>query len=123
MAVTLSGPMLDPRIYRTGLMVVVFTVIVVAFSLGNQPSPLSATLVPDAFNGAAAYGTMQSLAGRYPDRPPGSEADAQIADYVAGTLSHAGFQVQRSEFQAPTVDGTRTIENVTGTLAGTMPGT
>ncbi len=104
-------------------MVVVFTVIVVAFSLGNQPSPLSATLVPDAFNGAAAYGTMQSLAGRYPDRPPGSEADAQIADYVAGTLSHAGFQVQRSEFQAPTVDGTRTIENVTGTLAGTMPGT
>ena len=115
--------MLDPRIYRTGLMVVVFTVIVVAFSLGNQPSPLSATLVPDAFNGAAAYGTMQSLAGQYPDRPPGFEADAGIADYVAGALSHAGFQVQRSEFQAQTVDGARTIENVTGTLAGTMPGT
>lgn len=115
--------MLDPRIYRTALMVVVFAVVVVAFSLGNQPSPLNATLVPDAFNGDAAYGTMQSLAAQYPDRPPGSEADAKIADYVAGALSRAGFQVQRSEAQAQTVDGSRTIENVTGTLAGTMPGT
>lgn len=114
--------MLDPRIYRTGLMVVVFAVIVVAFSLGSQPSPLTSTLVPDAFDGSAAYGTMQSLAAQYPDRPPGSEADAKIADYVAGALSRAGFQVQRSVFQAQTVDGSRTIENVTGTLAGTMPG-
>src|SRR6185437_13585800 len=40
-----------------------------------------------------------------------------------GTLSHDGFQVQRSQFQARTVDGSRTIENVTGTLAGGTPGT
>ncbi len=114
--------MLDPRIYRTALMVVVVVVIVVAFSLGNQPSPLSATLVPDAFDGGAAYGTMQSLAAGYPDRPPGSEADANIADYVAGKLSHDGFLVQRSQFRAQTVDGSQTLENVVGTLAGTMPG-
>ncbi|HET6866103.1 MAG TPA: M28 family peptidase [Solirubrobacteraceae bacterium] len=115
--------MLDPRIYRTGLMVVVVTVIVVAFSLGNQASPLTTTLVPDAFDGDAAYATMQSLARQYPDRPPGSEADGKIADYVAGTLGHDGFAVQRSEFEAQTVDGPRTIENVVGTLAGTSPGT
>ncbi len=114
--------MLDPRIYRTGLMVVVVTVIVVAFSLGNQATPPSATLVPDAFNGGAAYGTMQSLARQYPDRPPGSAADAKIADYVAGTLGHDGFAVQRSAFRAQTVDGPRTLENVIGTLAGTTPG-
>jgi Peptidase family M28 len=114
--------MLDPRIYRTGLMVVVVAVIVLAFSLGNQAGPLSATLVPDAFDGAAAYGTMQSLARHYPDRPPGSPADAKIADYVAGSLSRAGFRVQRSQYQAQTVDGTRTLENVVGTLAGTTPG-
>jgi hypothetical protein len=114
--------MLDPRIYRTGLMVIVVAVIVVAFSLGNQASPLSATLVPDAFNGGAAYGVMQSLAKQYPDRPPGSEADGKIADYVAGTLSHDGFLVQRSVFRAQTIDGPRTLENVTGTLAGTTPG-
>jgi Peptidase family M28 len=115
--------MLDARIYRTGLMVVVVTVIVVAFSLGNQASPLTTTLVPDAFNGDAAYATMQSLARQYPDRPPGSQADGKLADFVAGSLSHAGFLVQRSEFQAQTVDGARTIENVVGTLAGTNPGT
>jgi hypothetical protein len=115
--------MLDPRIYRTGLMVVVVTVIVVAFSLGNQASPLTTTLVPDAFNGDAAYATMQSLARQHPDRPPGSVADAGIADFVARTLSHAGFLVQRSQFRAQTVDGPRTLQNVVGTLAGTSPGT
>jgi Peptidase family M28 len=115
--------MLDPRIYRTGLMVVVVAVIVVAFSLGNQASPLTTTLVPDAFDGDAAYATMQSLARQYPDRPPGSDADNHIADFVARSLSHAGFQVQHSEFEAQTVDGPRTLENVVGTLAGTTPGT
>lgn len=115
--------MLDPRIYRTGLMVVVVTVIVVAFSLGNQAGPLTTTLVPDAFDGDAAYATMQSLARQYPDRPPGSDADGKIADFVAGSLTHAGFLVQRSEFRAQTVDGPRTLQNVVGTLAGTAPGT
>jgi hypothetical protein len=115
--------MLDPRIYRTGLMVVVVTVIVVAFSLGNQAGPLSTPLVPDAFDGNAAYATMQSLARQYPNRPPGSDADNQIADFVAGRLSHAGFLVRRGTFSAQTVDGPRTIQNVIGTLAGTSPGT
>src|SRR5690348_13090380 len=114
--------MLDPRIYRTSLMVVAVTLVVVAFSLGNQAGPLSTTLVPDAFDGDAAYATMQSLANQYPDRPPGSDADARIADVVAGTLSHAKFLVQRSTFTAQTVDGPRTLENVIGTLAGTSPG-
>jgi hypothetical protein len=114
--------MLDSRIYRKSLMVVVVAVIVLAFSLDNQASPLTATLVPDAFNGGPAYATMQSLAAQYPDRPPGSEADANIADYVAGSFKGDGLLVQRSTFQAQTVDGERTIETVTGTLAGTTPG-
>lgn len=104
-------------------MVVVVTVIVVAFSLGNQAGPLSTPLVPDAFDGNAAYATMQSLARQYPDRPPGSVGDTKLADFVAGRLSHAGFLVQRSAFSAQTVDGPRTLENVVGTLAGTRPGT
>ena len=63
--------MLDPRIYRTGLIVVAVAVIVVAFSLGNQANPLNATLVPDAFNGGTAYATMQSLAKQFPVRATG----------------------------------------------------
>jgi hypothetical protein len=114
--------MLDSRIYRKSLMVVLVAVIVLAFSLEDQASPLTATLVPDAFNGGTAYATMQTLASQYPDRPPGSEADAAIADYVAGSLHQDGLVVQRSVFQAQTVDGQRTSETVTGTLAGTTPG-
>lgn len=115
--------MLDPRIYRTGLMVVVLAVIVVAFSLGNQASPLSASLVPDAFDGQNAYSTMQNLAAQYPDRPPGSYADNQIADYVASSLKQDGFLTGRTVFTAQTVDGPRAVQTVTGTLAGSNPGT
>jgi Peptidase family M28 len=115
--------MLDPRIYRTGLMVVVVAVIVVAFSLGNQAAPLTASLVPDAFDGQNAYNTMENLAGQYPDRPPGSYGDNQIADYVASSLKQDGFLTGRTVFTAQTVDGPRTVQTVTGTLAGSNPGT
>lgn len=114
--------MLDPRIYRTSLMVVALAVIVVAFSLGNQASPLTATLTPDAFNGAAAYTTMGSLAAQYPDRRPGSDADGTVATYIQQSFQADGLQVQRTAFNAQTVDGPREIETVTGTLAGLTPG-
>ena len=104
-------------------MVVVVAVIVGAFSFSNQPAPLTASLVPDAFSGQNAYTTMQTLAAQYPSRPPGSAADAHVADYVQGSLSKDGFLVNRTHFTAQTVDGPRTIETLTGTLAGTNPGT
>ena len=114
--------MLDPRIYRTSLIVVALALIVVAFSLGNQPGPLGATLTPDAFNGATAYATMGNLAAQYPDRRPGSQADGAIASYVAQSFEGDGLQVGRTAFRAQTVDGPREIETVTGTLAGLTPG-
>ncbi len=114
--------MLDPRIYRTGLIVVAVAVIVVAFSLGSQPGPLSANLVPDAFNGGTAYATMGSLAKQFPVRRPGDDGDNAIADDVAGAFSRDGLAVQRSTFNAQTIDGRRTIQTVTGTLAGLTPG-
>jgi Peptidase family M28 len=114
--------MLDPRIYRTGLSVVAVAVIVMAFSLGNQPGSLTATLTPDAFNGGTAYATMGTLAAQYPDRRPGSYGDADIASSVAQSFAGDGLQVQRSTFRAQTVDGPKTIETVTGTLSGLNPG-
>jgi Peptidase family M28 len=114
--------MLDPRIYRTGLLAIVVAVIVVAFSLASQQGALEGTLTPDAFSGAAAYTTMLTLAGQYPDRRPGSHGDEHVADAVAQALGADGFLVQRSAFDAQTVDGRRTLETVTGTLAGSTPG-
>ena len=43
--------MLDPRIYRTGLIVAALALVVLAFSLQNQQTALNPTLAPEAFNG------------------------------------------------------------------------
>ena len=115
--------MLDPRIYRTGLIVVAVAVIVVAFSLGNQASPLNATLVPDAFNGQ--HRLRDDAEPRRRSIPTGRRAPratTSIADYVASVVQQDGLQVQRTVFTAQTVDGPRTIQTVTGTLAGLIPG-
>src|SRR5690242_10363068 len=79
------GPMLDPRIYRTGLVAVALAVIVLAFSLGDQQGPLTTTLAPEAFNGGHAYAAMNRIAKQFPSRRPGSPADAAIAGQV-GTI-------------------------------------
>ncbi len=104
------------------MIVVAVAVIVVAFSLGNQQSALTSTIVPDAFNGAGAYGTIGALAAQYPDRRPGSAGDGRLADHVAQTFRGEGLAVQTSTFTAQTIDGPRTLETVTGTLAGQSGG-
>jgi hypothetical protein len=116
--------MLDPRIYRTGLVVVALGVLVLAFSLENQPGALSSSLAPDAFNGQNVFTTMKQMAARYPDRPPGSTDDGDLASQVAGSfrqfLGSAGVRVDT--FAARTVDGTRTLENVVAVRPGMESG-
>jgi hypothetical protein len=113
---------LDPRIYRTGLVAVAVAVFVLAFSLDNQQGPLSTTLAPEAFNGGHAYATMNRLAREYPNRRPGTAADLAIANQVSRLMSSTGFSVSESRFDAQTVDGRRTLENVTGVRPGLTPG-
>src|ERR1700737_2593413 len=64
-----SERVLNPRIYRTGLIAVAMAGVVFAFSLGHEQGPLTTTLVPDAFNpsgqGNPANATMDSLASMY----------------------------------------------------------
>ncbi len=114
--------MLNPRIYRTGLIAVAMAVIVFAFSLSHAPGPLVTSLVPDAFNpsgqGNPAYTNMLSLATKYPARSPGSVADNGLADDVASQLAAARFVVTRQRFKANTAQGPRTLQNVMGVLAG-----
>lgn len=110
--------MLDPRIYRTGLVAVALAVIVLAFSLGNQPGALGSTLAPDAYSGPNAYTTMNSLARAYPDRRPGSARDNALAGYVAGKLRQDHFSVSTTGFDAHTADGSRHLQTVTAVRAG-----
>jgi hypothetical protein len=114
--------MLDPRIYRTGLVVVALAAMVLAFSLGDQHAPLGASLAPEAFNGQDAYATMTRLATEYPNRRPGSPGDTAIAGYVAGQLRSDGFAVSTDSFSGRTPDGTRRLQVVTGSLAGLSSG-
>src|SRR5579864_4259964 len=110
--------MLDPRIYRMGLIPVVLAVVVLAFSLTSQAGPLGTTLAPAAYSGSVATATLNTLARDFPDRRPGSPGDGRLADYVAAQLHQAGFDVSTDSFQARTVVGTRELKNVTGLRAG-----
>ncbi len=114
--------MLDPRIYRTGLMVVVLAVFVLAFSLEDQQGALSTNLAPQAYNAGYVSTTLRSLDSQYPDRRPGSAGDLALADYVGQQFSSSGLAVSTSLFRGRTIDGTQTLETVTGTLGGSSSG-
>jgi hypothetical protein len=117
--------MLDPRIYRTGLIVVGLAVVVLAFSLQDQPGALSPSLAPEAFNGQNVSTQMASLAAADPDRRPGSAGDNALAAEVAQKLrsyGRGGFSVTTDTFSGRTADGPRTLENVVATRPGMKSG-
>lgn len=114
--------MLDPRIYRTGLVAVVLAVIVFAFSFQDQQGPLGATLAPDAFNSQNAYRDATNLAQHYRHRQAGSASDDAIAAEVAQRLHIDDFSVSTQSFQAPTPSGTRMLQNVIGVRSGMASG-
>jgi hypothetical protein len=115
--------MLDPRIYRTGLVGIALAVIVLAFSLQDQPGAARATLAPDAYNGAYAYKLMGQMAAGCADRSPGSVCDNALAVEVKKALQTGNaFSVSDTASSLRTAVGTRTIDTVTGTRAGLAPG-
>lgn len=115
--------MLDPRIYRTGLVGVALTVLVLAFSLQNQTGPSRARLAPDALNNANPAKQMATLARDYPIRTPGSEGDGALADAIGKTLAGDHFAVSQPSASVRTAQGTRTVQTVIGTRAGLTNGT
>jgi hypothetical protein len=110
--------MLDPRIYRTGLVAVVLAVIVFAFALQGPAAPLSTTLAPDAFNGQNAYQDTLSLARGFPRRPPGSAQDSALGGVIASRLRADGYGVHEQHFVAATPSGSRGLFNVIGVQQG-----
>jgi hypothetical protein len=114
--------MLDSRIYRTALIVVGLAVVVLAFSLQNQPGALSPSLAPEAFNGQNVYTQMAALAAADPVRTPGSDGDNALAAQVAKSFGNASFVVTTDIYSARTADGTRTLQNVIATRPGMTSG-
>ena len=114
--------MLDPRIYRTGLIVAALALVVLAFSLQNQQTALNPTLAPEAFNGQNVAATMSSIAHDDPSRRPGSAGDDSLATQVKSTLDQYHFDTSVDTFQGRTVDGTVPLENVVGIRPGMQSG-
>jgi hypothetical protein len=112
--------MLDPRIYRAGLLPVVLAIVVAAFSLQNRPRPIGTTLAPDAFVGTVAAKELDQLATQFPDRRPGSAGDDGLARRVAETFRglSPGFQVRTVDFSGETIDGAQDLPTVLATQAG-----
>jgi hypothetical protein len=116
--------MLNGRLYRATLAPVLLALGVAAFSLGGRPAPLVSTLAPDAFEGAGAFATLQSLERKFPERRPGSAGDARLAAYIAQSLkglggtAGGGFAVHVTHFDGPTIEGERSLTTVTATRPG-----
>src|SRR4051812_30337946 len=85
---TLIGRMHDLRLYRIALIPAFLALFVAAFALENRPRPATTPLTAEAFDGARAFGSaeapprdsLRELAAAFPDRRPGSEGDARLAD-------------------------------------------
>lgn len=114
--------MVDPRIYRACLALVVLAVIVFGFSLQSPAGPDTTTLTPPPASGTTAFGTLNLLDKSYPDRVPGSLPDRKLAGVVAVGLKSAGFTVTTSSFEAQTAAGSRRLETVTGSRNGLING-
>lgn len=104
------------------MIVVALAVIVLAFSLQDQQGALGTTLAPQAFNGQNAFTAMTTLARGDPSRRPGSAGDDALATDVGNAFRQDGFSVSTSTFSGRTVDGPRTLENVTAVRAGLASG-
>jgi K+-transporting ATPase ATPase C chain len=110
--------MIDPRIYRAGLVPAFFALIVAAFAVQRPPTPVSASLPPDSFEATRAFSGLRELASTFPRRRPGSPGDRALARRVAGVLRDTGFRVRTRRFDGGTALGERSLETVIGSRPG-----
>ena len=116
--------MVDPRIYRAGLALVLIAVIVFGFSLEGPPAPASTAMTPPAWS--TTSNDLQALA-QTRERLGGGNS-AAFAGYVAGRLRGAvkgsqQFRVSTTSVRAPTAAGPRPLELVTASKVGLTNGT
>jgi hypothetical protein len=109
---------LDPRIYRAGLLPALLALIVAAFSIEQPERPLSTTLAPDSFSGARAFETLRALEREFPSRRPGSRGDDALATRVRVELRAARFRTSERRFEGRTAVGRRELRTVVGVRTG-----
>jgi len=116
--------MLNGRLYRATFVPFLLALAVAAFSLSARPGGSSSTLTPEAFDGAAAFSELGSLAAQYPARRPGSSGDDRLAAHVArelqalGGTAGGGFSVHTYTSSGQTVAGERSLRTVVAQRPG-----
>lgn len=108
---------------RVGIGALLLAALIAAFSLQQQPRPLSADVTATAFDSTRGVALLDELASRYPSRRAGSAGDQALATRVGQELQRAlpAATLQTEQFRADTPDGSRTLRNVSVTLLG-QPG-
>jgi hypothetical protein len=111
--------MIDFLIYRAGFAPVLVAIVVLLFGLTAPPDPLPSAAEPAAFDELAAAQIDRQITDRAPDRTPGSQGDAQIADMVEQHFRQVqGGQVSEQRFSGQFDGHAVDLRNVILTLPG-----
>src|SRR3954452_16427229 len=111
--------MVNFRLYRLAFVPALLAVVVAMFSLEGAPDPLEPATPPTSFEGDRAAALARQIANAAPDRSPGSEGDAAIADLVAGRFDEIPSGAVTEQRFGTEIDGEqRTLRNVLLTLPG-----
>jgi hypothetical protein len=110
---------IDFRIYRAGFAPALAAVIVLLFALTAPPGPLPGVVAPAEFDETSAARTARQIVEAAPDRAPGSEGDAVIADMVERRFADVSEgEVAEQEFEAEFEGEDVQLRNVILTLPG-----
>jgi hypothetical protein len=111
----------NARLYRATFAVVALAVVVVAFSL-VRATPLPAPALPPNFDGQATRALAEDLAGRYPDRAPGSSGSLAAATWFRDQMRQYDLPVHSDTWRA-TVPGLGRVrlQNLWAVAAGQSP--
>ncbi len=87
--------MIDPRLTRIFVLPILAVLVLAAFSVQDRERGLRTFQAPDAYNGTEAYTDLNRLAVRFPSRPTGGVADADLASAIEQRFTDAGLSVDR----------------------------
>jgi hypothetical protein len=115
--------MIDPRIYRAGLVLIALALIVFGFSFRPQAGALGENLAPSAWSGPSAAAQTSALARLAPDRSPGSTGDLRLAAEVRRSFeADGGLGVSEITSSEQTTAGARAVPTVIANRTGLTPG-
>jgi hypothetical protein len=112
-------PLINFRLYRIALVPAVLAVVVAMFSLEGAPTALEPVTPPTTFEGDRAAAVARQIANSAPERTPGSDGDAAVADLVAARFDEIpGGAVSEQRYEAEVDGEQRSLRNVVLTLPG-----